>query len=239
MAIMWHSVSGVLMILGLVGTGYALLKMHIFNDDDERLSKFLSGFVTKIAIPAYLIVSIPEDFTPQTLLAIGPKLVLPITSMLALFALSFLIAKLIKVNPHHKGLFQSLLFNSNTVTVGLPVNMALFGKDSLPYVLVYYMANTIVFWTLGVYMIERDTATGRQFSLRKTLKGIFTPPMIALIIAVILVLARIQLPTFIRTALSNLGSSNGIIIKAMTLGARTKRPKASVKFSRSGIKSAF
>lgn len=208
MSIMWHSISGVLMILGLVGTGYTLLKMHVFNGDDERLSKFLSGFVTKIAIPAYLIVSIPEDFTPQTLLAIGPKLVLPIASMLALFALSFLIAKLIKVNPHHKGLFQSLLFNSNTVTVGLPVNMALFGKDSLPYVLVYYMANTIVFWTLGVYMIERDTATGRQFSLRKTLKGIFTPPMIALIIAVILVLARIELPTFIRTDLTDLGNTN-------------------------------
>lgn len=208
MSIMWHSISGVLMILGLVGTGYALLKMHIFNDDDERLSKFLSGFVTKIAIPAYLIVSIPEDFTPQTLLAIGPKLVLPIASMLALFALSFLIAKLIKVNPHHKGLFQSLLFNSNTVTVGLPVNMALFGKDSLPYVLVYYMANTIVFWTLGVYMIERDTATGRQFSLRKTLKGIFTPPMIALIIAVILVMALIELPTFVRTDLTDLGNTN-------------------------------
>ena len=195
MSIMWHSISGVLMILGLVGTGYALLKMHVFNDDDERLSKFLSGFVTKIAIPAYLIVSIPEDFTPQTLLAIGPKLFLPIASMLALFALSFLIAKLIKVNPHHKGLFQSLLFNSNTVTVGLPV-------------LVYYMANTIVFWTLGVYMIERDTATGRQFSLRKTLQGIFTPPMIALIIAVILVLARIELPTFIRTDLTDLGNTN-------------------------------
>lgn len=172
MSIMGHSISGVLMILGLVGTGYVLIKMRVFNDDDERLSKFLSVFVTKIAIPAYLIVSIPEDYTPQTLLSIGPKLVLPIASMLVLFGLSFLIAKLIKVNQHHKGLFQSLLFNSNNATVVLPVNMALFGKASLPYVLVYYMANTIVFWTLGVYMIERDTATGRQFSLHKNLKGI-------------------------------------------------------------------
>ena len=208
MSIMWHSISGVLMILGLVGTGYALLKMHVFNDDDERLSKFLSGFVTKIAIPAYLIVSIPEDFTPQTLLAIGPKLVLPIASMLALFALSFLIAKLIKVNLHHKGLFQSLLFNSNTVTVGLPVNMALFGKDSLPYVLVYYMANTIVFWTLGVYMIESDTKAGKHFDLKKTLKGVFTLPMIALLVAIVLVIFQIKLPEFLVTDLTDLGNTN-------------------------------
>ena len=86
--------------------------------------------------------------------------------------------------------------------------MALFGKDSLPYVLVYYMANTIVFWTLGVYMIERDTVTGRQFSLRKTLKGIFYAADDCLIIAVILVLARIELPTFIRTDLTDLHNTN-------------------------------
>ena len=63
MATIIHSISGVLMILGLVAVGYALIKLRIFNDDDGRLSKFLSGFVTKIAIPAYLIVSIPQDFT--------------------------------------------------------------------------------------------------------------------------------------------------------------------------------
>ena len=196
------------MILGLVAVGYALIKLRIFNDDDGRLSKFLSGFVTKIAIPAYLIVSIPQDFTPASLVALGPKLILPVGSMLVLFILSFGVARLIHVNPTHKGLFQSLLFNSNTVTVGLPVNMALFGKESLPYVLVYYMANTIVFWTLGVYMIESDTQTGKHFDLKKTLKGVFTPPMIALLVAVVLVVFQIKLPAFLVTDLTDLGNTN-------------------------------
>lgn len=208
MATIIHSISGVLMILGLVAVGYALIKLRIFNDDDGRLSKFLSGFVTKIAIPAYLIVSIPQDFTPASLVALGPKLILPVGSMLVLFILSFGVARLIHVNPTHKGLFQSLLFNSNTVTVGLPVNMALFGKESLPYVLVYYMANTIVFWTLGVYMIESDTQTGKHFDLKKTLKGVFTPPMIALLVAVVLVVFQIKLPAFLVTDLTDLGNTN-------------------------------
>ncbi|MCT0948271.1 AEC family transporter [Weissella confusa] len=208
MATIIHSISGVLMILGLVAVGYALIKLRIFNDDDGRLSKFLSGFVTKIAIPAYLIVSIPQDFTPASLVALGPKLILPVGSMLVLFILSFVVARLIPVNPTHKGLFQSLLFNSNTVTVGLPVNMALFGKESLPYVLVYYMANTIVFWTLGVYMIESDTQTGKHFNLKKTLKGVFTPPMIALLVAVVLVIFQIKLPEFLVTDLTDLGNTN-------------------------------
>ena len=40
MATIIHSISGVLMILGLVAVGYALIKLRIFNDDDGRLSKF-------------------------------------------------------------------------------------------------------------------------------------------------------------------------------------------------------
>lgn len=208
MATIIHSISGVLMILGLVAVGYALIKLRIFNDDDGRLSKFLSGFVTKIAIPAYLIVSIPQDFTPASLVALGPKLILPVGSMLVLFILSFVVARLIHVNSTHKGLFQSLLFNSNTVTVGLPVNMALFGKESLPYVLVYYMANTIVFWTLGVYMIESDTKAGKHFDLKKTLKGVFTLPMIALLVAIVLVIFQIKLPEFLVTDLTDLGNTN-------------------------------
>jgi predicted permease len=205
---LWHSISGVLMILGLVGVGFFLLRFRIFNDDAGQISRFLTGFVTKIAIPAYLIESIPKDFTPAKLINMAPLLVYPFIGMAILFGLSFIIVRVVKVDPKHIGLFQSLLFNSNTVTIGLPVNMALFGSASLPYVLVYYMANTVIFWTLGVYMIESDVKKNHAFSIKSAIKGTLTPPMVALIIAVLLVLLRIPLPAFVSTDLENLGATN-------------------------------
>jgi predicted permease len=196
------------MILGLVGVGFVLLRARIFNDNDGQISRFLTGFVTKIAIPAYLIDSIPKDFTPERLMHLAPMLVYPFIGMLILFGLSFVIVRLVKVDPKHIGTFQALLFNSNTVTIGLPVNMALFGSASLPYILVYYMANTIIFWTLGVFMIESDVRKDHKFTVGHALKGIMTPPMIALIIAIVLVLLRIQLPNFISADLKHLGATN-------------------------------
>ncbi|HJG84472.1 MAG TPA: AEC family transporter [Weissella thailandensis] len=167
MTALTHSITGVLMILGLVAIGFILIKGNVFDDSDGKISRFLSGFISKVALPAYLIVHIPQDFTPKTLLAMGTNILFPLASMVLLLVLSFFIARIIHVDPKHKGLFQSLLFNSNTITVGLPVNMALFGTNSLPYVLIYYMANTTVFWTIGVYMISIDgNHNNKHFNLK-------------------------------------------------------------------------
>lgn len=99
-----------------------------------------------------------------------------------------------------------MFLNSNTVFVGLPVNMALFGSKSLPYVLVYYMANTTFFWTLGVYLIQRDGQGSAEFSLKATLKKVFSPPLLGFMVAVALVLLGIELPNWIMQDFNYIGN---------------------------------
>ena len=69
-----------------------------------------------------------------------------------------------------------MFFNSNTIFVGLPINQALFGDASIPYVLIYYMCNTTFFWTLGTYLIQRDGEGEAQFDLKTSLKKSFLRP---------------------------------------------------------------
>jgi len=87
----------------------------------------------------------------------------------------------------------------------LPVNEALFGNSALPYVLVYYMANTTIFWTLGVYLIQRDGPQAAQFNWKQTLSKIFSPPLLGFIIGVILVLLKIKLPSFLMSDFTYIG----------------------------------
>ena len=184
----------------------SLIKLRIFNDDDGRLSKFLSGFVTKIAIPAYLIVSIPQDFTPASLVALGPKLILPVGSMLVLFILSFVVARLIHVNPTHKGLFQSLLFNSNTVmTVECRLIWHCLVRKSLP-------CDQITIWLIplfldiGVYMIEEGKYNEQVniSRLKRHVRKLFTLPMIALLVAVYSLFSKSSYPEFLVADLTDL-----------------------------------
>ena len=194
MAVFIRSVSGVLIILVMISLGYVLSRRGWF---DDQAPKLIARLVTQIALPAYMISTITAKFSAVTLKRTLPDLRFPIISMLIMFGLSIVAFHLFRIHPQHRGLFESMFLNSNTVFVGLPVNEALFGPKSLPFVLVYYMANTTFFWTLGVYLIQRDGQGKAKFNLKDTLQKIFSPPLLGFIVGVLLVLLNIQLPDWI------------------------------------------
>ncbi|GAY72600.1 AEC family transporter [Lentilactobacillus kosonis] len=189
MSVFYSAVSGVLEILIMIALGFILARNNWF---DAKMTSLIARLVTQIALPAYMAATIIEKFTAQELLKTLPDLLFPVMSMLTLFIISIPIAKIFKIKLHHRGLFQSMFANSNTVFVGLPVNMALFHQQSLPFVLVYYMANTTFFWTLGVYLIQKDGTGSGHFDWRTTLKKVFSPPLMGFIVGVIFVLSGIS-----------------------------------------------
>ncbi|UQS87030.1 AEC family transporter [Nicoliella spurrieriana] len=188
MAVFIDSISGIVVILLMILLGFFLAKRGWF---DDKTAKLIAKLVTQVALPAYMISTITGKFTASKLLHTLPDLRFPVVSMLILFGASVAVARALGVAKFHRGLFESMFFNSNTVFVGLPVNLALFGARSLPYVLVYYMANTTFFWTLGVYLIQRDGDADSKFNLKQTLQKVFSPPLLGFIVAVILVLLNI------------------------------------------------
>jgi len=98
---------------------------------------------------------------------------------------------------------------SNTIFIGLPVNLALFGEKSLPFALLYYIANTSFFWTIGVYLISKDgKSKGNKIKILslKSLKSILSPPLLGFIVGIILVLLNIKLPQFIMDTCKYLGN---------------------------------
>ncbi|MDN6900720.1 AEC family transporter [Oenococcus sicerae] len=203
MQVFLESGSGILMIILMVAVGYVLADRGWFTEDSTKL---IARLVTQIALPPYMISSITNDFSKGELLHMLPDLRYPVLSMLILYALSILIVHLIKVKPKHKGLFESMFFNSNTVFVGLPINLAIFGPKSSPYVLVYYMANTTIFWTLGVYLIQRDGQKDPEVSLKAVMQKIFSAPLIGFIIGVLLVVLNIHLPSFLMKGFNYMGA---------------------------------
>lgn len=198
-----QSISGVIIILVLIIVGYVLAARGWFPGSTDKL---IAKLVTQIGLPCYMIDTITSRFTAHQLIGIIPDLVFPIISMLILMVVALLFARIFKVSGSHRGLFSSMFFNSNTVFVGLPINQALFGSKSIPFVLIYYMANTTIFWTIGAYFIQRDGMQDAKFNLKTTVRKVFSPPLLGFIVGVLLVLLKIKLPLFVIKDLSYLGN---------------------------------
>ena len=203
MDIFLKSISGILVILGMILVGFVIGEKGWFDDKSRGL---LAKLVTQVALPCYMLYTITQRFTAADLLIMLPALRFPALSMVILLGIATGVARIFAVRQDRRGLFISMFFNSNTIFVGLPINQALFGDASIPYVLIYYMCNTTFFWTLGTYLIQRDGEGEAQFDLKTSLKKVFSPPLMGFILGLVMVMLQIKLPAFLASDLQYLGN---------------------------------
>lgn len=198
------SMQGILSIMLMIFLGYFLTSRGWF---DKNSSRILVKLVVSISLPMLMMHELLGNFDRAKLLSGAHGLVVPFISITLCYLTSFAVVKLVKINPKRQGVFRSMFFNSNTIFMGLPINLALFGERSVPYVLLYYIANTTYFWTLGVYEINMDGGNRpHKIFFFETIKEIISPPLLGYLAAVILILFNIKLPIFIMDTLKYLGN---------------------------------
>jgi hypothetical protein len=192
----------------MIGLGFGLAKARWFEGDASGL---LSRLVVNVALPAYMISNLMGGYDRAKLLSMLPGLPVPFAVMIASYLVAIGIAAALRVRKDRRGTFQSMFALSNSVFIGLPVNLLLFGDESLPFALLYYIANTTLFWTIGVYGIAADGAVRngtRKPSLVSAagLKRILSPPLLGFLVAVILILLGIRLPRSVMDSCKYLGN---------------------------------
>lgn len=199
-----QALDGIFTIVFVVGIGYALAKKGWF---DESSSSLIAKLVTNVSLPLYMITSLTKNFTLEKLALLAPDMLLPVGSMLLAMAVGTAFAGLLKVRRGRKGVFVTNFFIANTMFIGLPVNLALFGDESIPSVMLYYMVNLIFFWTLGVRNIVADTTGAREglFSLA-VLKKLWSPPLMGFAAAILLIVCNIHLPQFLLRGFQYVGN---------------------------------
>ena len=202
--IIFSTIESILSIVLIILVGYIFTARGWF---DEELGKHFSRIITNIALPAYMIWNLMTTFSHDLLLDLAPGLIVPFTSIIACYIVGYILAKLLDIGKNRQGTFCSMFSLSNSIFIGLPVNLALFGEKSMPYVLLYYIANTSLFWTLGANGIRRDgISSPGNVRIIAVVKNIFSPPLLGFLLAILLILAGVNLPHFFIDACKYLGS---------------------------------
>ena len=202
----FHGLQGIFEILFMIGIGFVLSKKGWFGPDTSAI---LTRLIMKVALPLFMICQLERDFTHDLLLRIAPDLALPFLSILLAYVVGRAAAAALHIRRERQGIFITCFFVANTIFIGLPVNLALFGTQSVPSVMLYYMANTTMFWTLGIYHIVNDSTGGQGnmplFSLQ-TVKKVFSPPLVAFLIGLALIMADVKLPEFLHVSFQYVGN---------------------------------
>lgn len=217
------SLQSIIPIVLLISLGYILKGRGMFH---PIFSGNLSRFIMSVALPAGVFVSVLHHLHTSDLWDLRYGMLAVTLTYVIAYIVAFFMMKILKVPRGRRGIFINMVVNDNCLFIGLPVQIALFGQDALPYFLLYYIGNTISVWMVGVFLIELDPLPNAELGFNNKANGIsnstvateakrkkFTfylkkllpPPLLGFFVALIFLFFEIPLAPILHTTLNYLG----------------------------------
>lgn len=195
------AVSSTASLLLLILMGYFIGNTKVFRKNDG--AAVLSNFLANWALPCFIFYNIYHSFSgSQELVSLIVNLPVPFVIITVMLAGGVLAARLFKIDPSRRGAFSDANAFSNTSFIGFPIITSLFGSQTLSVGMIYYIANTLLFFTLGTWLLSKDSGTSKKIFTKDGLKKIFSPMVLGLIFGICVKLLNIPLPQFLTSSLS-------------------------------------
>lgn len=199
------SISSVVVIVLIMLLGYILrIKKWLADDFAGNISKL----IVQIALPASIFISVQNNLTRGSLLELLEDLVVPLIGVVISYLIAFGLEKLLKIPVGRRGIFVNAVANANTIFIGMPLNVALFGNKAMPYFLIYYVINTVSTWAFGIFLIQNDDPTKINQKKKDKInwKKLLPMPLVGFIVAIAWLLTGLKLPTFASDTLTYIGN---------------------------------
>lgn len=189
----------IFIIFSLMFLGYFLSFKQWFSN---RSADVFSKILLNLSLPFSMFLNITANFNKSEFLSLFSGMIIPLVSMTITYLTSLAYRSLMNVEQTRRGTFTTMFTCSNTIFIGLPINLAVFGEKAVPYVLLYYIVNTSIFWTIGIYEIAKDNSqlheTTMTFHPLVALKKIFSPALIGFMIGLAWMFTGVKVPSFLQ-----------------------------------------
>lgn len=185
------SLGSIFPIIVMIAIGYILRKRHWFH---HTFSENVSKLITNVALPCSIFYSVLKYLDMNVLKELSNRLIFTFASVIIGYVTAYIVIKIFKIRRGRRGVFYNAVVNANTIFIGLPLNMALFGEEASKYYLMYYITNTISIWTLGYILLENDSTEEKESKGGFNPKKLLSPPLIAFVAAFIVLVLGISIP---------------------------------------------
>ena len=185
------SLGSIFPIIVMIAIGYILRKRHWFH---HTFSENVSKLITNVALPCSIFYSVLKYLDMNVLKELSNRLIFTFASVIIGYITAYIVIKIFKIRRGRRGVFYNAIVNANTIFIGLPLNMALFGEQASKYYLMYYITNTISIWTLGYILLENDSTEEKESKGGFNPKKLLSPPRIAFVVAFIVLVLGISIP---------------------------------------------
>ena len=179
-------------------TGLLFRKKNLISKEGK---KNLTDLVIYLILPCNIVRSFMIEFDENTLKNFGAVFVVSVLIQVvcAVFAKLFYN----HMASEHKKVLQYATVASNAGFLGNPVAEGVFGSMGLALASIYLIPQRIIMWSAGVSYFTEGTGKKDVF------KRVVTHPcIIAVAVGLVFMLGQVQLPSFLDSALKDVGNCN-------------------------------
>lgn len=156
-----------------------IAKMSFKESIDDKTITLINVYFLQIFLTFWGLLIRPVDIT----LLYAPSVYLVIVAMVLL--ISALVAKRLFEDKKEYSIATVAAIIGNTGNLGIPLNIAIFGEESIPYTTIINLMNVFVVYTIGVYYYSRGS-----FDVKTSLKNILKLPILWAAAAAIILSAQ-------------------------------------------------
>ncbi|MCR2050891.1 AEC family transporter [Acetatifactor muris] len=185
-----------LALLIMIGAGFFLTKTGMM---DAHTNTQMSKMIVNLFNPLLILSSAANSAGLVSLQTMG-TIALIASGMFVIFILvGMLLSPLFDKSPDQRKIFQMMFVFSNLGFIGIPVVSSILGEEYVVYVSEFLLIYTLVFYTYGVALMDG------KFS-PSSLKAMVNPGTVSALASMVIIVLGIQLPDFVKTAISYLGN---------------------------------
>ena len=181
---------------------------HFFKDRiDEKSLNLLSVYFLQVFLTFWGLLKRPLDSE----LLLAPLVYLGIIALVLVF--TFFLARQLFTDQKERSIASIAALIGNTGNLGIPVGIAVFGEESIPFTTLINLMNVFIVYTLGVFFYSRG-----HFSIQESIKNIFKLPILWFaFVALGINFYKVELPFEIMRVLE-MGAYASMVLQMIILG---------------------
>lgn len=185
-----------LALLLMIGAGYFVTKKGML---DEHTNNQMSDMIVQIFNPLLVLASAASSVGQVSMDAMKLAGGIAVGMFAAFIAAGKLLAPFFDKDREQRKIFQLMFVFSNVGFIGIPVISSIFGTEYVVYVTEFMLVYTLVFYTYGIALMDGKLTAA-------SIRAMINPGTVSGLLAMAIIIFSIQLPDFLKTAVTYLGN---------------------------------
>ncbi|MGL5259671.1 MAG: AEC family transporter [Lachnospiraceae bacterium] len=183
--------------------GIVMIKTKILEKDGLQI---LARMITKILLPLLIFTNCINGTTREIFFESLTILALAIVMYGILFISCKILASAFRLEGNEKKVYRACTMFGNVGFMGIPIVGAIFPERGVLYIAIFTVIDQLLLWTVGVELASPVDHMEKKSTKEKLLKMI-SPATVGIVLAVIIILFKIQIPEILNTALTKTGAA--------------------------------